>query len=71
MTFKLYTVIAVINEFKMVWTETFVASLRHRIQTLGETENPREMLGLLAEMSVLVFQMLITNPAETSCICCY
>jgi hypothetical protein len=57
MTFKLYTVNTVINEFEIAWMETFVASLRHLVQTLGKLRKPRDtsvrMLGLLAEISVL------------------
>lgn len=56
MTFKLYTVNAVINEFEMAWMEKFVARLRHLVQTLEKLRKPRDtlvrMLGLLAEISV-------------------
>ena len=31
MTFKLYTVNAVINKFEMIWMERFVASLRQLV----------------------------------------
>jgi len=45
MTFKLYTVSAVINEFEMVWMEMFVDSLRHLVQTLGKLRKPARHLS--------------------------
>jgi len=45
MTFKLHTANAVINDFEMVWMETFVASLRHLVQTLGKLIKPTRHLS--------------------------
>jgi len=45
MTFKLYTVNAGINEFEMVWMETFIASLRHFVQTQGKLRKPARHLS--------------------------